>query len=212
MKLLRLDLKKLLDKNALLMSFMAFICTIIALYFSSNQNQEINSATNILKIDGSQILFVMFGVELSKSTLVIDKINKKLEFLLANGISIKRILGKYSCSIYLATVIIILPCLVLNLLKLGISLIVVVSLIISSIFYSLIIILSILYTRNMNKINSLQIKLVLLSIMMITISMLVYNFTNMISLYFVSKIFILGSISLILGIGINKERIVASYY
>lgn len=194
------------------MSIMAFIFTFISLYITSNQNQDINNTMDMFKVDGILILFAMFGIELSKSTLAVDKLSKKLEFLLANGVSIKTIIEKYLFSIYLATSIIILPILILNLLKLELSLIVILNLILSTILYTSIIILTILYTSNMNKINSLQIKLIFLSIIIILVSILVYNFTNMIILYFLSKIFILGSIILFLGIKINKERIVVSYY
>lgn len=212
MKLIINDFKKLLDKNAILMSFMALICTFMALFFGNNQNQDVSKVIDIIKIEGILILFVMFGVELSKNTLVSDKISKRLEFLLANGVSRKIILAKYLVSIYLATFIIILPSLILNLLKIETSMITIINLILSSILYTIIIVLLILYITNMNKINSMQIKLIGLSIGIMIISMLVYNFTGMIFLYLICKMFILASISIFLGININKERIVVSYY
>ncbi|MDO5040229.1 hypothetical protein [Clostridium sp.] len=212
MKLVINDLSKLLDKNALLMSFMALMCSFMALFFGDGGSQEINKIIDIVKIDGILIIFVMFGVELSKNTLVEDKISKKLEFLLANGLSIKKILAKYLFSIYLATLIIVLPSLILNLLKLDLNMIIGLNLMLSSFLYTVIIVLIILYTRNMNKINSLQIRLIGLSLALVITSTLVYNFTNVLELYLVSKFFILASIIILLGININKERIVVSYY
>lgn len=212
MKLVINDLRKLLDKNALLMSLMALICSFMALFFVDGGSQEINKVIDTIKIDGILILFVMFGVELSKNTLVSDKISKKLEFLLANGLSIKKILDKYLFSIYLGTLIIVLPSLILNLLKLNLSLIIGINLIISSFLYTVIIVLIILYTRNMNKINSLQIRLIGLSLAIMITSAIVYNFTNSFTFYFLTKFIILASIIIFLGININKERIVISYY
>lgn len=212
MKLVINDLKKLLDKNALLMSLMALICSFMALFFADEGSQEINKVIDTIKIDGILILFVMFGVELAKNTLVSDKISKKLEFLLANGLSIKKILDKYLFSIYLGTLIIVLPSLILNLLKLNLSLIIGINLIISSFLYTVIIVLIILYTRNMNKINSLQIRLIGLSLAIMITSAIVYNFTNSFTFYFLTKFIILASIIIFLGININKERIVISYY
>ncbi|HER5337909.1 TPA: hypothetical protein VKX02_001445 [Streptococcus pyogenes] len=212
MKLVINDLKKLLDKNALLMSLMALICSFMALFFVDGESQEINKVIDTIKIDGILILFVMFGVELSKNTLVSDKISKKLEFLLANGLSIKKILDKYLFSIYLGTLLIVLPSLILNLLKLNLSLIIGINLIISSFLYTVIIVLVILYTRNMNKINSLQIRLIGLSLAIMITSAIVYNFTNSFTFYFLTKFIILASIIIFLGININKERIVVSYY
>lgn len=212
MKLVINDLRKLLDKNALLMSLMALICSFMALFFADGGSQEINKVMNIVKIDGILILFVMFGVELAKNTLVSDKISKKLEFLLANGLSIKKILIKYLFSIYLGTLIIVLPRLILNLLKFESSLIIILNLLVSSFLYTLIIVLIILDTRNMNKVNSLQIRLIGLSLLVIIASILVYNFTNSLPGYLITKLLILGSVIIILGINTNKERIVVSYY
>lgn len=212
MKLVIDDLGKLLDKNAVLMSIMALICSFMALFFIDEGSQEINNIIDIIKIDGIVILFLIFGIELAKNTLVADKISKKLEFLLANGFSMKKILAKYLFSIYLGTLIIVLPSLILNLLKLEISLIIILNLIVSSFLYSLIIVLIILGTINMNKVNSLQIRLIGLSLVVMISSVLVYNFTNSLLCYLMTKLLILGSIIVFLGININKERIVVSYY
>lgn len=212
MNLVTCDLRKLLDKNALLMSLMALICSFMALFFADRGSQEINKVIDIIKVDGILILFVMFGVELSKNTLVDDKISKKLEFLLANGLSIKKTLGKYLFSIYLSTLIIVLPSLILNLVKLNLSLIIGINIIISSFLYTLIIVLIILCARNMNKINSLQIRLIGLSLVVMIACILVYNITNSLIFYLVTKLLILGSVIIILGINTNKERIVVSYY
>lgn len=212
MKLVINDLRKLLDKNALLMSLMALMCSFMTLFFGDVGSQEINKVMDIVKIDGILILFVMFGVELAKNTLVSDKISKKLEFLLANGLSIKKILIKYLFSIYLGTLIIVLPSLILNLLKLEVSLIIILNLLVSSFLYTLIIVLIILDTRNMNKVNSLQIRLIGLSLVVMISSYIVYNFTNSLPGYLITKLLILGTIIIILGINTNKERIVVSYY
>ena len=212
MNLVTCDLRKLLDKNAALMSLMALVCSFMTLFFADGESQEINKVIDIIKVDGILILFVIFGLELAKNTLVDDKISKKLEFLLANGLSIKKILAKYLFSIYLGTLIIVLPSLILNLVKLNLSLIICINIIISSFLYTLIIVLIILYTRNMNKINSLQIRLIGLSLVVMIACILVYNFTNSLLCYLVTKLLILGSTIIFLGINTNKERIVVSYY
>ena len=51
MKIVMKDLRKLLDKNALLMSLMAVICSFMALFFGDGGSQEINKVMNIVKID-----------------------------------------------------------------------------------------------------------------------------------------------------------------
>ena len=212
MKLIINDLRKLLDKNSLLMALMALFCSFMALFLGDGVGTETNKVIDIIKIDGILILFVMFGVELSKNTLLADKICKRIEFLLANGLSIGEILVNYLLSIYLGTLIIVLPSLILNLLKIGISSGALLNFLLTSMLYTTIIVLLILHTTNMNKINSLQIRLIGLSIGITMISLVVYNLTNMIELYLTSKILILSLIIVFLYKKTNKERIVVSYY
>lgn len=212
MKLVINDLRKLLDKNALLMALMALFCSFMALFLEDGGGFETNKVIDIIKIDGILILFVIFGAELAKNTIGADKISKRIEFLLANGLSIGKILINYILSIYLGTLIIVLPSLILNLLKIGISSGVLLNLLLTSMLYTTIIVLLILHTTNMNKINSLQIRLIGLSIGIMMISLVVYNLTNMIELYMISKILILSLIIVFLYKKTNKERIVVSYY
>lgn len=212
MKLVINDLRKLLDKNSLLMALMALFCSFMVLFLEDGGGSETNKVIDIIKIDGILILFVIFGAELAKNTIGADKISKRIEFLLANGISIGEILVNYLLSIYLGTLIIVLPSLILNLLKIGISSGVLLNFLLTSLLYTTIIVLLILHTTNMNKINSLQIRLIGLSIGIIMISLVVYNLTNMIELYLISKILILSLIIVFLYKKTNKERIVVSYY
>lgn len=212
MKLVINDLRKLLDKNALLMALMALFCSFMALFLGDGGGPETNIVTDIIKIDGILILFVIFGAELAKNTIGADKISKRIEFLLANGLSIGKILINYLLSIYLGTLIIVLPSLILNLLKIGISSGVLLNFLLTSLLYTTIIVLLILHTTNMNKINSLQIRLIGLSIGIMLISLVVYKLTNMIELYLISKILILSLIIVFLYKKTNKERIVVSYY
>ena len=212
MKLVINDLRKLLDKNALLMALMALFCSFMALFLGDGGGPETNIVTDIIKIDGILILFVIFGAELAKNTIGADKISKRIGFLLANGLSIGKILINYLLSIYLGTLIIVLPSLILNLLKIGISSGVLLNFLLTSLLYTTIIVLLILHTTNMNKINSLQIRLIGLSIGIMMISLVVYKLTNMIELYLISKILILSLIIVFLYKKTNKERIVVSYY
>lgn len=212
MNLIISDLRKLLDKNALLMALMALFCSFMALFLEDGGGSETNKVIDIIKIDGILILFVIFGAELAKNTIGADKISKRIEFLLANGLSIGKILINYILSIYLGTLIIVLPSLILNLHKIGISSGVLLNFLLTSLLYTTIIVLLILHTTNMNKINSLQIRLIGLSIGIMMISLVVYKLTNMIELYLISKILILSLIIVFLYKKTNKERIVVSYY
>ena len=85
LNLIKNDIEKNLDKNAILMALMAFIFTLIpVLVGESAINNDI--IIQILKSDGLVMLFIIFALELAKSTIVNDKISKRIEFILANGV------------------------------------------------------------------------------------------------------------------------------
>lgn len=208
--LIREDIKNLLDKNAILMCIMAIFFTFIS-YFLGDINEG-TSIANFMKIEGFLILYIVFFIELAKSTLIGDKISKKIEFILANGLTRKELIVKYMISIMIATFIILAPSIILILLKIKISAPIIVNLFFSIIFESAIVVMMILYTININKLNGLQIKLILSMMVIMGICFLLYYFTNMIELYLALKITIFTIILIFLSIKTNKERIVISYY
>ena len=91
LKLIGLDLKKILDRNALLMGFFGLIFTLL----SRAALEKNTSLSRLMGLEGLALLFLVFALEFSKGTLQEDKAGKKLEFLLANGVSIKFLLEKY---------------------------------------------------------------------------------------------------------------------
>lgn len=208
--LIREDIKNLLDKNAILMCIMAIFFTFIS-YFLGDINEGTN-IVNFMKIEGFLILYIVFFIELAKSTIISDKISKKIEFILANGLTRKELIVKYMISIMIATFVILAPSIILILLKIKISAPIIVNLFFSIIFESVIVVMMILYTININKLNGLQIKLILSMMVIMGICFLLYYFTNMIELYLALKITIFTIILIFLSIKTNKERIVISYY
>ncbi|MGF0095508.1 hypothetical protein ACQRC6_03625 [Peptoniphilus sp. SGI.035] len=208
--LIREDIKNLLDKNAILMCIMAIFFTFIS-YFLGDINEG-TSIVNFMKNEGFLILYIVFFIELAKSTLISDKISKKIEFILANGLTRKELIVKYMISIMIATFVILAPSIMLILLKIKISAPIIVNLFFSIIFESVIVVMMILYTININKLNGLQIRLILSMMVIMGICFLLYYFTNMIELYLALKITIFTIILIFLSIKTNKERIVISYY
>ena len=118
--LIKNDIEKILDKNALLMALMAFIFTLIpALIGESTINNEM--IMQILKSEGLVMMFIIFAIELAKSTIVNDKISKRIEFILANGVSKDKIIINYIASLYFSTLIILAPSIVLSIYKIILS-------------------------------------------------------------------------------------------
>lgn len=209
--LIKNDIEKILDKNALLMALMAFIFTLIpALIGESAINNEM--IMQILKSDGLVMMFIIFAIELAKSTIVNDKISKRIEFILANGVSKNKIIINYIASLYFSTLIILAPSIVLSIYTMSLSIYLIFNILITSLIYTLLIIYTILYITNMNKINSLQISLAILHIIILSASYITYIFTNILALYFIIKALILIVLIVLLGINTKNERILTTYY
>lgn len=209
--LIKNDIEKILDKNALLMALMAFIFTLIpALIGESTINNEM--IMQILKSDGLVMMFIIFAIELAKSTIVNDKISKRIEFILANGVSKNKIIINYIASLYFSTLIILAPSIVLSIYTMSLSIYLIFNTLITSLIYTLLIIYTILYITNMNKINSLQISLAILHIIILSASYITYMFTNILALYFIIKALILTVLIVLLGINTKNERILTTYY
>lgn len=211
LNLIKNDIEKNLDKNAILMALMAFIFTLIpVLVGESAINNEI--IIQILKSDGFLMLYIIFAIELAKSTIVNDKISKRIEFILANGVSKNKIIINYIASLYFSTLIILAPSIVLSMYTMSLSIYLIFNMLITSLIYTLLIIYTILFITNMNKINRLQINFAVLHIIILSVSYITYIFTNVLALYFIIKALILIVLLVLLGINTKNERIVTTYY
>lgn len=211
LNLIKNDIEKNLDKNAILMALMAFIFTLIpVLVGESAINNEI--IIQILKSDGFLMLYIIFAIELAKSTIVNDKISKRIEFILANGVSKNKIIINYIASLYFSTLIILAPSIVLSMYTMSLSIYLILNTLITSLIYTLLIIYTILFITNMNKLNRLQISFAVLHIIILSVSYITYIFTNVLALYFIIKALILIVLLVLLGINTKIERIVTTYY
>lgn len=211
LNLIKNDIEKNLDKNAILMALMAFIFTLIpVLVGESAINNEI--IIQILKSDGFLMLYIIFAIELAKSTIVNDKISKRIEFILANGVSKNKIIINYIASLYFSTLIILAPSIVLSMYTMSLSIYLIFNMLITSLIYTLLIIYTILFITNINKINRLQINFAVLHIIILSVSYITYIFTNVLALYFIIKALILIVFLILLGINTKNERIVTTYY
>ena len=211
LELIKNDIEKILDKNALLMALMAFIFTLIpVLVGQSTINNEI--IMQILKSDGLVMLFIIFALELAKSTIVNDKSSKRIEFILANGVFKNKIIVNYIASLYISTLIILAPSIVLSMYTMSLSIYLILNTLITSLIYTLLIIYTILFITNMNKINRLQISFAVLHIIILSVSYITYIFTNVLALYFIIKALILIVLLVLLGINTKIERIVTTYH
>ncbi|WP_295149709.1 hypothetical protein [uncultured Peptoniphilus sp.] len=208
LKLIGLDLKKILDKNALLMGFFGLVFT----YLSSLSLEKDTSLSRLMGTEGNALLFLIFALEFSKGSLQEDKIRKKVEFFLANGVGIKFLVIKYFGSIYLASLLTLLPALIFFAFKTRIGVLEIFNFLLTAGLYTNFLILKILNTENMNKMAGIQNKIILLGALILVISTNIYIFTSVIELYLISKFLILFSINIFMVLRTSKERIGVTYF
>lgn len=210
-ELLKEDLKRLLDKNTIFMSFLAVIFN-IATYFVGAKEGARSGFGSIFRTEGIVIIFLIYVLEFAKVTLTMDKITKKIEFLLANGVKNDLIISKYILSLYFATFIVLIPTFIITFINVKIELVLILNLVFSSILFTILIVYLILFTRNMNRINGLQITMIIFSIVINLIAIEAYRLANMVELYLIVKVCILMLCIGYLSIKTSGERIVVSYY
>lgn len=208
LKLIGLDLKKILDKNALLMSFFALAFT----YLSSLSLEKDTSLSRFMETEGLALIFLIFAIEFSKGILQDDKIRKKIEFFLANGVGIKFLVIKYFGAIYLASLLTLLPSLIFFAFKTKIGVLEIFNFLLTASLYTNFLILKILNTENMNKMAGIQNKIILLGALILVVSTNIYIFTSVIELYLISKFLILIVINIFMVFRTSKERIGVTYF
>ena len=208
LKLIGLDLKKILDKNALLMGFFGLVFT----YLSSLSLEKDTSLSRFMGTEGLALIFLIFALEFSKGSLQEDKIRKKIEFFLANGVGIKFLVIKYFGAIYLASLLTLLPSLIFFAFKTKIGVLEIFNFLLTAGLYTNFLILKILNTENMNKMAGIQNKIILLGALILVVSTNIYIFTSVIELYLISKFLILFSINIFVALRTSKERIGVTYF
>lgn len=208
LKLIGLDLKKTMDKNALLMSFFALVFTII----SSLSLEKDTSLSRFMGTEGLALIFLIFALEFSKGSLQDDKARKKIEFVLVNGLEIKFLVIKYFGAIYLASLITLLPALIIFAFKTKIGVLEIFNFLLTAGLYTNFLILKILNTENMNMMAGIQNKIIILGALILVISTNIYIFTSVIELYLISKFLILIAINIFMILRTSKERIGVTYF
>ena len=208
LKLIAIDLKKILDKNAVLMAFFGLVFTFLS-NFSIDSMKEVSK---IMRVEGISLLFLIFALEFSKGTLQEDKARKKLEFLLANGVSIKFLLEKYFGTLFFSSLITLLPSLIFFGVKTRIGVLEILNFLVTACLYTSFLILKILNTENMNKMSGIQKKIFFLGGLVLIVSTNIYIFTSVIKLYLISKFLILIFANIFVAIKTSKERIGVSYF
>ena len=205
MGLITLNLKRVLNWNYIFMSAVAAIFGMIFLMNFGDISENIVFGVDIkyFMLDGYLCLFIFFAGEISKDMLQQEKITKRIEWKLANGIKISSIVKENLLSLWIGTLILLFPLLLMISIRLP-NLI----LLLSTYF----LILSILYSAFMNWFKSIHIFATLLHILLVVLKCGIFMKTNnvwVLLLFSPVSIIVLTACGLCL---MTKERIVSSYY
>lgn len=115
MGLITLNLKRVLNWNFIFMSAVAAIFGMISLMNFGDISENIVFGVDIkyFMLDGYLCLFIFFAGEISKDMLQQEKITKRIEWKLANGIKISSIVKENLLSLWIGTLILLFPLLLI---------------------------------------------------------------------------------------------------
>ena len=207
--------KRVLNWNFIFMSAVAAIFGMISLMNFGDISENIVFGVDIkyFMLDGYLCLFIFFAGEISKDMLQQEKITKRIEWKLANGIKISSIVKENLLSLWIGTLILLFPLLLMISIRLpNLILLLGTYFLILSVLYSAFINVLILWIRNMNWFKSIPIFATLLHILLVVLKCGIFMKTNNV---WVLLLFSPVSIIALTACGLclmTKERIVSSYY
>jgi len=211
--IIRIHVKKILTGNFVFMSLVAIIFGILTL-FSKGQEKIIGSYTYIEMLwKGYFFLYIIFACELSKDLLQMEKITRRIEWLIANGTRLKSILINHTVSLWISTLLLLMPLLVITIYKVGLPDVVqILDFFTFTLLSSIIINAVILVIRDMNKYKGISLRISVFYFFILIIESMFYSWSNNLILTVIIKYVISLCFSVFVLRMATKERIVMAYY
>lgn len=211
--IIRIHVKKILTGNFVFMSLVAIIFGILTL-FSKGQEKIIGSYTYIEMLwKGYIFLYIIFACELSKDLLQMEKITRRIEWLIANGTRLQSILINHTVSLWISTLLLLMPLLVITIYKVGLPDVVqILDFFTFTLLSSIIINAVILVIRDMNKYKGISLRISVFYFFILIIESMFYSWSNNLILTVIIKYVISLCFSVFVLRMATKERIVMAYY
>lgn len=211
--IIRIHVKKILTGNFVFMSLVAIIFGILTL-FSKGQEKIIGSYTYIEMLwKGYIFLYIIFACELSKDLLQMEKITRRIEWLIANGTRLQSILINHTVSLWISTLLLLMPLLVITIYKVGLPDVVqILDFFTFTLLSSIIINAVILVIRDMNKYKGISLRISVFYFFILIIESMFYSWSNNFILTVIIKYVISLCFSVFVLRMATKERIVMAYY
>lgn len=211
--IIRIHVKKILTGNFVFMSLVAIIFGILTL-FSKGQEKIIGSYTYIDMLwKGYIFLYIIFACELSKDLLQMEKITRRIEWLIANGTRLQSILINHTVSLWISTLLLLMPLLGLTIYKIGSPDVAqILDFFTFTLLSSIIINAVILVIRDMNKYKGISLRISVFYFFILIIESMFYSWSNNFILTVIIKYVISLCVSVFVLRMATKERIVMAYY
>lgn len=211
--IIRIHVKKILTGNFVFMSLVAIIFGILTL-FSKGQEIIIGSYTYIDMLwKGYIFLYIIFARELSKDLLQMEKITRRIEWLIANGTRLQSILINHTVSLWISTLLLLMPLLGITIYKIGSPDVAqILDFFTFTLLSSIIINAVILVIRDMNKYKGISLRISVFYFFILIIESMFYSWSNNFILTVIIKYVISLCVSVFVLRMATKERIVMAYY
>ncbi len=211
--IIRIHVKKILTGNFVFMSLVAIIFGILTL-FSKGQEKIIGSYTYIDMLwKGYIFLYIIFACELSKDLLQMEKITRRIEWLIANGTRLQSILINHTVSLWISTLLLLMPLLGITIYKIGSPDVAqILDFFTFTLLSSIIINAVILVIRDMNKYKGISLRISVFYFFVLIIESMFYSWSNNFILTVIIKYVISLCVSVFVLRMATKERIVMAYY
>ena len=213
LSIIRIHVKKILTGNFVFMSLVAIIFGILTL-FSKGQEKIIGSYTYIDMLwKGYIFLYIIFACELSKDLLQMEKITRRIEWLIANGTRLQSILINHTVSLWISTLLLLMPLLGITIYKIGSPDVAqILDFFTFTLLSSIIINAVILVIRDMNKYKGISLRISVFYFFILIIESMFYSWSNNFILTVIIKYVISLCVSVFVLRMATKERIVMAYY
>ena len=211
--IIRIHVKKILTGNFVFMSLVAIIFGILTL-FSKGQEKIIGSYTYIDMLwKGYIFLYIIFACELSKDLLQMEKITRRIEWLIANGTRLQSILINHTVSLWISTLLLLMPLLGITIYKIGSPDVAqILDFFTFTLLSSIIINAVILVIRDLNKYKGISLRISVFYFFILIIESMFYSWSNNFILTVIIKYVISLCVSVFVLRMATKERIVMAYY
>ena len=211
--IIRIHVKKILTGNFVFMSLVAIIFGILTV-FSKGQEKIIGSYTYIDMLwKGYIFLYIIFACELSKDLLQMEKITRRIEWLIANGTRLQSILINHTVSLWISTLLLLMPLLGITIYKIGSPDVAqILDFFTFTLLSSIIINAVILVIRDMNKYKGISLRISVFYFFILIIESMFYSWSNNFILTVIIKYVISLCVSVFVLRMATKERIVMAYY